>query len=395
MATKDNRRFMEKLMKLPGASMGARDIHSDVIQSPSPALNFVFGNGQGLPRGLSLLLYGPPRGGKSVICDSMAGQFHRTNPNGWVVKFNTEFREAAQSGADRQAIWGIDADRYVAFEVNQPDHIFDRIETELAALVQDGMDLGLVIIDSINGVQGRRAGNATSIMTQQIGDDALTIGCGLKRILPVQRACRFGLILTTHIRAQMDTKAGGSSIVHTSQSTAVRPGVSFGTQHHCEYFMYVAPAGGADAKKDLLGNDFKDTNLEDMQGNAEKTGHKVRCKMMDSSLGPKGRVGEFTLDYAKGIINTHEEVFLLGVARGIITKPSNVMYNFEDQEWRGKEMCLTALKSDPQLCTRIVTELKKRDMAGHYAHEVPAPEDFGTSEEASSILKPSKVPVVL
>jgi hypothetical protein len=102
--------------------------------------------------------------------------------------------------------------------------------------------------------------------------------------------------------------------------------------------------------------------------------------MMDSSIGPKGRVGEFTLDYAKGIINTHEEVFLLGVARGIITKPSNVMYNFENQEWRGKEACLTSLKSDPQLCARIVAELKKRDMAGHYAHETAVPEAFGATE---------------
>ena len=395
MASKDNRRFMEKLLKLPGAVTSTRDIHADALQTPSPSLNFCFGNGHGLPRGYSMLLYGPPRGGKSIICDAMVGHLHRANPNAWAIKFNTEFRESAQGGAARQAIWGIDPERYLCYEVNRPELIFDRIDTELAAMVQDGMDLGLVIIDSVNGIQGRRAGNATTILTQQIGDDAQTIQCGLKRVMETQHACRFGVILTTHIRAQMDARAGGSSIVHTSQTTAVRPGVSFATQHHCEYYMYVSPAGGADSKKDLLGNEFKDTNLEDLQGNAEKTGHKVRCKMMDSSIGPKGRVGEFTLDYAKGIINTHEEVFLLGVARGIITKPNNVMYNFENQEWRGKEMCLTALKSDPQLCARIVTELKKRDMAGHYAHEVVAPEDFGTSEEASSILKPSKIPVVL
>jgi hypothetical protein len=43
--------------------------------------------------------------------------------------------------------------------------------------------------------------------------------------------------------------------------------------------------------------------------------------------------------------------------------------------------CLTTLKADPQLCARIVAELKKRDMAGHYAHETPAPEDLGAVEQ--------------
>lgn len=371
MTTPKNKKFMEKLMKLEGAVRESRNPHLSVIGSPSPSYNFCFGNGQGLPRSYSMLLYGPPRGGKSVICNAMAGQFHRDNPDGWVVKFNTEFREGGQSNDSQKAIYGIDPDRYIGYEVNNPEHIFDRIEKDLSAHVQDGMDLGLVIIDSLNGVQGRRGMNADSIMVQQMGDNALTIQEGLKRILPYQRKGNFALIVTSHIRSQFDNKASGGAIVHTSQTTAIRPAVSYGTQHHCEYYMYVAPAGGADGRKDLLGNEFKDNTVEDVQGNAEKTGHKVRCKMTDSSIGPKGRVGEFTLDYNKGIINTHEEVFLLGTGRGIIEKPNNLMYAFDGMEWKGREAMLTALRDDQQLAQKILQELKRRDMAGFYQADPP------------------------
>ena len=373
MSNPKNKKFMEKLLKLEGAVKESRNPHLNVIQSPSPALNFTFGNGQGLPRGYSMLLYGPPRGGKSVICNAMAGQLHRDNPDAWVVKFNTEFREGGQTDDSQKAVYGIDPDRYIGYEVNQPDFIFDRIEKELAAMVQDGMDLGLVIIDSLNGIQGRRAMNADSIMTQQIGDNALTIQEGLKRILPVQRKCNFGLIVTSHIRAQMDTKTGGSSIVHTSHTTAIRPAVSYGTQHHCEYYMYVAPAGGAESKVDGFGRKFEDDTVSDMRGNAERTGHKIRVKITDNSVGPKGREGVFTLDYHKGIINVEEEILELGLARGIIEKPNNVMYGFGGREWKGYEAMLTAIRDDQEMARAILTELKRRDMAGFYKDEEASP----------------------
>lgn len=357
-----SKKFMEKLLKLEGAIAEARNVHASILDSPSPSLNFTFGKGHGLPRGHSMLLYGPPRGGKTIICNAMAGKLHQDNPEAWVIKFNTEFRENAQ---DQKSVWGIDSARYLAYEVNQPDFIFDRIEKDIFAMIQDGMDLGLVIIDSLNGIQGRRAMNADSIMTQQIGDNALTIQEGLKRILPVQRKGNFGLILTSHIRAQMEQKSG-SAVVHTSKTTAVRPAVSYGTQHHCEYYMYVEPDMTKDGKVDLSGKTFTDTSVTDLDDNNERTGHKVRVRMMDNSLGPKGRVGEFTLDYEKGIINVHEEVFLLGVNRGIIGRPNQVMYEFGGVEWKGKEAILNAIRDDHQLSQKILQELKRRDLIGMF-----------------------------
>jgi RecA/RadA recombinase len=372
MSAKNNKKFMERLLKGPGAVLETRNVHADVVDSPSPGLNFTFGNGQGCPTGYSVLLYGPPRGGKSIICSAMTGAVHQADPDAFVVKYNTEFREDAQLDEAQRKVWGIDTNRYIGYDRNDPE-IFDHIEKDLAANCQDGMKLKLVIIDSINMIQGRRSMNADSVMQQQVGDNAATIQEGLRRILPIQRKHRFALILTSHIRSVMDKKAANSTNVYMTHDTAVRPAVSWAVQHHCEYYMFVNPAGGADGKKDLLGNEFKSDAMEDMYGNADRTGHKVRVRMMDSTIGPKGRNAEFTLDYKRGIINVHEEVFQLGVSCGIITKPNNVMHEFGGRSWKGKEAMIQALKEDTQLQKAILQELKARDLAGFYANVAAAP----------------------
>lgn len=371
MAPNKNKRIMEKLLGLSGAVQGQRNIHADVIRTPSPSLNYTFGNGHGLPAGMSMVLYGPPKGGKSVIANAMIGQLHRDDPEAWAIKFNTEYRETGQLDEKQAKLWGIDPDRYLAFETNKPDEIFDRIEKELAALVQDlGMKLKLVVIDSVTQIQGRRAMNADTVMTQQIGDNALTIQEGLRRILPVQRQMGFGLLLTAHIRAQMD-------MAEQMRGNKYRPAIAFGTQHHCEYSMWVEPNRSKEGKEDLLGRNFINETVEDLSGKGEKLGHKIRVKMMDSSLGPKERSGEFTLDYHRGVVNTHEEVFRLGVGLNIIEKPNNVTYSFDGKDYRGKPAILEALRVDPALCEKVLTELRRRDMNGEIAIAAP------TTEEAS------------
>jgi hypothetical protein len=350
-----------RLLKLSGAVTDRKNIHQDVIFSRSPSLNFTFGNGWGLPKGYSLLLYGPPRGGKSVVLNDMIGQLHMSDPDAVAIKFNTEMRETAQLDDSNLSMYGIDPNRLISYEVNTPDAIFDRIEKEIAAEIQDGLKVGLIGIDSLNAIQGRRGMNADTIMTQQIGDNALTIQEGLKRILPVQRKYNFGLVLTTHLRAEMSINTAGSASVRTGKDSGVRPAVSFGTQHHCEYYMYVQPVRGQDGKKDLLDNKLEDSTVQDLAEHGERTGHRIAVRMMDSSLGPKDRQGEFTFDYKRGIINVHEEVFLLGCARNVIDRPNNVMYAFGGKEWRGKPAMLEALKNDTQLQTAILTELHRRD----------------------------------
>lgn len=354
--------LMAKLRKMDGAVLDMHDPHQTVIRTGSPSVNFIYGNGWGVPYGFTEVLFGEPKGGKTVLLHSKIGQMHRDDPDAVAVKFDTEFRERGQMTPSQMALWGIDPERYTAFSVNSPDQVFDRIEKDIPALIDDGLPVRLIGIDSITGIQGRRALNAESVMTQQIGDLAQTLQDGFKRILPIQRRYNFAVILTAHVRAEMD-------VAEQQRGNKVKMAASFGVKHYAEYFTFVEPLRTKAGRTDELGASFEDTTVQGLNEKGERTGHKIRVTMKDSSLGPKGRTGVFTLDYKKGIVNTHEEVFKLGVGYNVIDRPSNAYYAFGDKKWNGKPAILDALKNDPSLCKAILQDLKRRDLEGSFGGE--------------------------
>jgi RecA/RadA recombinase len=347
-------KFLSKLRSLEGAVNGDYNPLANCLRSPSPSVNWAFANvGCGLPFGYSAVIYGPPKGGKSIICNAMIGQMHKDDPEAIAVTFNTEMRGEIQANTQQLATWGIDPDRFVVYDVNQPELIFDRIETELAALCQEGAKIKCVVIDSLKGITGRRAMNASSVMQQQIGDEAATLQDGLKRIVPIIRKYKIALLMTTHIRAELDQK-------EQMRGKTIKMAGAWATKHLAEYFIFVEPNRSKEGRVNLAGEEFLDSSVKDFMDKAQKTGHKIRFRVEESSIGVSGRTAEFTLDYDRGIINTYEEVFQLGKNLGIIEKPNNVMYKYKDQQWKGLVACLTAIRDNEALYKDILTEIYQK-----------------------------------
>ncbi len=358
MVKKDTAYWKAKMSDLQGAVTKIVNPHDTVIQTVSPSFNFVFGKGWGLPRGYSMGLYGEPKSGKSLLMYLMAGGLHRDYPNAFVIKFNTEFRETAQLTPEWAKNYGIDWDRYMGFDCNDPALIYDQLETQIGAFCQEGMDVGLVIIDSMNGVQGLREKNNTSVTDSTMMDVAKVNKIGLKRILPVQRKYNFGLVMSSHVAVEMDA-------IEVMRNGKYKSGASVGVQHHCEYSMYVERARNKLDREDMFGRKFVDESITSLDGKTNDTlAHKIYFEMKDSSMGPKLRNGELTFDYSRGVINQHEEVFKLGVGRGVVQMPNNKTYVVGESKWTGKEAFLQALKNSPELQEEILKELRKRDAAG-------------------------------
>jgi len=355
--------WMEKLQKLDGAIIERKNPFMDVLRSPSPSVNFTFGNTHGLPKNYGAILYGPRSGGKSLLLNLMIGQLHQDDPEAIAVKYDTEARDELQLQERDMVKFGIDPKRYLAFKTNEPKFIFDPIAKDIVGRIQEGCPIKLIAIDSINNIRGRRSLDATTIDTMQRGDEALTLQEGFKWIHTAVRNYGVGLIVTAHIRAEQDAN-------EIRKGNTIRLGAANAVQHFFEYFVYVDIDKTKAGSTDIAGNKFTDANLTDMADKEEQTGFKVRCTMKKSTIGPIGRVGEFTFDFKKGIINVHEEVFLLGVARNVIEKVTSMTYGFGGQTWVGKQAMITAIKDNVELQEAIVKKIRQLDIDNpNFEHE--------------------------
>jgi RecA/RadA recombinase len=352
-------KWLTKLRNLEGAVDVSKgdDAMKNCLKTPSPSVNWTFATaGNGLPFGMSMLLYGPPKGGKSIMMNALIGGLHKSDPEAIAIKFDTEMRSKFQSNSSSLAKWGIDEDRFLTYDVNQPEHIFDRIAGEIAAMCQEGAPIKLVIIDSLSNIVGRRTQNADTILTQQIGDQALTLKDGLMMILPVIRKYNIALVCTAHIRAEMDMK-------EQMRGKTVKMAASWATKHMFEFFAYTEPNKSKEGKVTLDGEEFSDESVVDFMNKAQKTGHKIRFRIEESSVGFSGRTAEFTLDYNKGIINQYEEIFTLAKNMGIIERPNNVTYKIGENSYRGLVACLTAIRDDEGLQQELLKKIEEKALS--------------------------------
>lgn len=365
MATTKN--WKQKLSSFEGAVVEHRDPHLEVIRCGSPSVNALFGNsgapnrGHGLPRGFSLLMGGPPKGGKSTLVNSFISQFQKDYPELYVIKIDTEFKESVQTDVDDVEKWGIDEDRYICYERNDVE-IADFITNDVQKMVQDGFPLGLLINDSFSQMEGFRASDAATAKkaASQIGDNARTAQTLMARILPFIRKHKIGFIGTAHVGAELDQ-------VEQMRGNKLRIKTAAGTNHRIEYWMMVERDRSAAGKKDLLDREYvrEDAIHTGKEGKqSDVYAHNIKAEMVGSSFGPIEREARFTYDYQRGIINQHEEVFTLAKQNDIITL-SGLTYSFDGKDFRGKPAMLAALESDKKLYQAVLDAVMILDSGGH------------------------------
>jgi hypothetical protein len=137
--------------------------------------------------------------------------------------------------------------------------------------------------------------------------------------------------------------------------------LTFAEKHFAEMFVKVTRDNAKEGKADILGNALVDDSVKDFKDNKEITGHKIYVKMEENSLGVAGRTGEFTISYEEGLINTHEEVFLLGINTGVVERPNNRTYVFDGKSYSSKADFVNAIKDDRSLYDSILQKVISRD----------------------------------
>jgi hypothetical protein len=329
--------------------------------TPSPYVNWVFANkSHGAPKNSSILWFSEPKAGKSLSCYAMILEMQRRDDalvkagkldpdqRRYAIYFNTELRGQLQ----HNVFPAIDKDRLIIYDTNEPKDIFDRVDQDIKAYVQDGLPLGMIIIDSLNNIIGVKRLNAESVENHLIGDKALTLQTGLEKLIPFCKRNKIFLAATAQMRANLDGGYGAPK---------EKLAATWAAKFAFEYYISLKRAGAAEDKMDIEGKTFEDDDIKDARGNKLLNGHKIYAKMEQSSLGPQGRSGVFTIDYTDGIINQYEEIFFLGKNTGVIQLRGNRYYSFGGTEWDSKANCALAIKNDPKLAKAILEAVKKLD----------------------------------
>lgn len=360
--TPAQKRMLSSLLDLSGAVKGDEDPFAYGIDTPSPSFNFTFDNSWLIPQGYTAMMGGPPKGGKSILINAIEGKMHRDDEDAVSLKFNTELREKVQVTPAQKRLWGIDDGRRIVYEVREPAAVFDRIEKEVPKLVQGGVKLRLCIIDSLNDILGRRTMNSKSVDDQQMGDRAQTLQDGLSRVKEILRHNNVTLIMTTQVRSEMDSNQQKYGTGPRVDGKKVNFAVPWAVKHQAEYFVFVERFKNKGGDKNLTGEQFTDESIVGLDGEGDEVAHKIRVTMVDNSLGRPGRVGLFTLDHDRGIINTHEEVYLLGRGFGVLENAKQGYYTFGERSWHGEENMLEAIKGEPELYSAILKACKMKDL---------------------------------
>lgn len=354
---------MTKYLKMDGVVKWDYDPYSDVLRTGSPSFDYIYGKTHGLPRGYSEILWGPPKGGKSLAVYMKIGHLHQSDPDAIAALISTEERGQLQLTPLMMEKYGIDKDRLILRETNLPEEIFDLIVNDFQADVQKhGMPLKYIAIDSVTNILGRRTQNSDTVKQQQIGDAAITIQDGLQKVVRVIRRAKIGMSLVAQARAELDQ-------LEQKRGNKLKLAGGWYLKHFGEYFIYVEHNRNKDARADLLGNKLEDVSKMDIEGDSEETGHKIRVTMKGNSTGVSGRVGQFTMDYFNGIQNIYEEAFLLGKGQGVIQRPNQTTYLLPDwptvgesTTFRGKEETITALKDNDVLRAEVLKRVRMIDI---------------------------------
>jgi hypothetical protein len=324
-------------------------LEENCLYTPSPYWNWIFANkANGIPKNSTLLEYSVPKAGKSLGVYSIIDEMQRRDKEGIAIYFNTELRGALQ----HNVFSTIDKERMIIYDTNDPVEIFDRVEKDIKPMVQDGMPLRIIAIDSLTQIMGVKRDDAKSVADHLMGDHALTVQIGLSKLIPFCKRNKILHIATEQMRANMD--AGKYAPKEKAAAT-------WSTKHTYEYAISFNRVSNTDADKLIIEDKTFTEDLKDAKQEALRLEHKVYVKMEGNSVGQAGRAGVFTLNYKQGIINQHEEIFWLGKNTGIIKLEGQKTYIFGKEQFNGKKECAQAIKEDQELAKAIMFCVKGLD----------------------------------
>ena len=291
----------------------------DAISTGSYALDDITGIG-GIPRGAITQFAGIQSSGKTLMALSTLAQWQKMDPKNWGMFIDCEYTFDSSWAVSL----GVDLERVMVYKENRGIPIFERLIGQpdkkipgkkakqglLDMVIEEGSgNFGIIILDSIATLQAP-VEEVAEIGAQSMAPLPRFLGPVLRRLTPLLSAANVAFIGINQLRDSMamysaPDSPGGRMLKHAASLQ-----VSFNKLN------------GAD---------------HTIERNNEQVGHVISSKILKNKLSSPFKSTEFSIEYLKGVVNKHEEIRDLGVKYGLIRRPNNRTYEFNGQQYIGKD----------------------------------------------------------
>jgi hypothetical protein len=113
-------------------------------------------------------------------------------------------------------------------------------------------------------------------------------------------------------------------------------------------------------------SDSKKSLIEDAFGNIR--GHITSARIDKNKVAPPRTSCQFSVGYLEGVINRHMEIGELAIKYGVIQRPTNTTYVYNDKKWVGRENFLNSVLED-KLEHELLIKIKDAKQKGIVVEE--------------------------
>ncbi len=297
----------------------AEKVKVDVIPTGSLALDIATGIG-GIPKGRVIEIFGPESSGKTTLALHIIAEAQKRG--GIAVFIDAEHaldpKYAEKIGVDTENLY-----------ISQPDYGEQALEIAESLIASNAVDV--IVVDSVAALVPKDELEG-EIGEAHVGKQARLMSQALRKLKGMAHKANTAIIFINQLREKI--------------------GVMFGNPE-------TTPGGRAlkffaDMRLDVR-------RIGDIKDSGEKTGSRVRVKVVKNKLAPPFQEAEFDVIYGEGICKLCDLIDIASELK-VISK-SGAWYSYGDiRLGQGKEQAKKFLMENPEIANEI--EKKVREAAG-------------------------------
>ena len=289
----------------------------EIIPTGSLSLDAALGVG-GIPRGRVIEIFGPESSGKTTLALQVIAEAQR---RGGVAAFIDAEHAMDPVYAGKL---GVNIDNLL---ISQPDYGEQALEI-CETLVRSGA-VDVIVIDSVAALVPKTEIEG-EMGDSYVGLQARLMSQALRKLTAVINKSKTAVIFVNQLREKV--------------------GVMFGNPE-------VTPGGRA--LKFYSSQRLDIRRIETLGTTTEKTGNRVRVKVVKNKVAPPFRQAEFDIIFGEGI-DRFGELIDLGVAQGLLSKSGSWYAWSGDKIGQGKEEAAAWLKGNLKKAAQLEQDLRKK-----------------------------------